>query len=72
METIRNIFVNDFSELKKNNDLQINEITQNALIFLFFTNPKYELYKRNRNLNETITSLLIKVCTDYADMQEDS
>ena len=41
------------------------------LVFVF-TKPQYVSYKLNRNLNETITSLLIKVSTDYADMQKDS
>ena len=41
--------------------------THNTQLF-FFTKPQYVLYKRNRNLNEMITSLVIKVFTDYADM----
>ena len=66
-------FLNEFSELKKKssfNDLQINEITQYALVFCLFKKPQHVSYKRNRNLNETITSLFKKVSSDYEDMQK--
>ena len=37
----------------------------------FLTKPQDMSYKRNKNLNEMITSLLIKESINYADMQKD-
>ena len=75
---IRDILVNEFSELEK----KTASFTEALMIFkfmklhnipwVFFTKPQDVSFKRNKNLNEMITSLLIKVSINYADMQKDS
>ena len=75
---IRDILVNECSELEKISA----SFTKALMIFKlmnlhntpwgFFMKPQDVSYKRNKNLNERITSLLIKVSINYADMQEDS
>ena len=75
---IQDILVNEFSELEK----KFASFTEAFMIFKFmklhnipwgfFTKPQDVSFKRNKNLNEMITSLLIKVSINYADMQKDS
>ena len=47
--------------------LKSMKLHNTLLFFVLFKKPQYVSHKRNRYLNETITSLLIKVSTDYAD-----
>ena len=75
---IQDILVNEFSELEK----KFASFTEAFIIFkfmklhnipwVFFTKPQDVSYKRNKNLNEMITSLLICKKTNnddgFADM----
>ena len=74
---LQDILVNEFSFFKKKisltyrgfDDLQINESTQYALVFFCFLRTPSMCHT---NAIGKLTSLLINVSTDYADMQKDS
>ena len=50
---------------------KLMKLHNTPMVFFFYEAPVC-VYKRDRNLNELITSLFIRVSTDYADMQKDS